>query len=139
MSENANNAPEEAQGSAVDFALGGEDSHSPEQTPETAPAAEPEKNVKTDNAPEEHAPDSAENKPVETPEPEPPKKSVEELEHENEALKKRLSDTQKKMHEATTERAELKKQYDELKAKQSNDEDWFGDDDKAERGVEAGE
>ena len=139
MSENANNAPEEAEGSAVDFALGGEESHSPEQAPKNTPPAEPEQTpVETDHAPEdgeetpESTPDSA-NKPEATTAAEPPKKSVEELEQENAILRKRVSDTQRAMHEATTERAKLQKELDELKAKEEDDDDWFGEDDKARK------
>lgn len=132
MSENANNAPEEAKESAVDFALGGEESHSPEQPQNAEIAAEPKQTqIEADDAPEEQSPDSA--KPKETQAAEPPKKSVEELEHENEVLRKRVSDTQRAMHEATTARAALQKELDELKKKEEDDDDWFGDDDKARK------
>ena len=133
MSENANIAPEAAEGSAVDFALGGEESHSPEQTPEVTPAQPEETQVEEEHAPEDTPPDSAEKKPETTAAAEPPKKSVEELEHENEVLRKRVSDTQRRMHEATTEKAKLEKELAELKAKEENDDDWFGEDDTARK------
>ncbi len=52
-----------------------------------------------------------------------------ELKQELENLQKRLHDTQAAMHKATTERAALKKELDDLKAKKENEDDWFSEDD----------
>ena len=45
-------------------------------------------------------------------------------------LNKRLHDTQAAMHNATNERAKLQKELDELKAKQEDEDNWFGANDK---------
>jgi len=63
--------------------------------------------------------------------PEAPEKDSAELKQEIENLRKRLHDTQSAMHKATTERAALKKELDELKAKKENEDDWFSEYDTA--------
>lgn len=80
---------------------------------------------------------AAEQKPADKAQP-GPEKDPEELKQEVANLQKRLHDTQAAMHKATTERAALQKELDELKAKKENDEDWFSEDDTArEKELEA--
>ncbi len=67
-----------------------------------------------------------------------PEKDSAELKQEVEKLQKRLHDTQAAMHKATTDRAALKKELDELKAKKENEDDWFSEDDSdREKALEA--
>ena len=62
----------------------------------------------------------------------------EKLKQEVANLQKRLHDTQAAMHKATTDRAALQKELDDLKAKKENEDDWFSEDDTArEKELEA--
>jgi len=70
-----------------------------------------------------------ENKKSQSDAPESSEKDSAELKQELENLQKRLHDTQAAMHKATTERAALKKELDDLKAKKENEDDWFSEDD----------
>lgn len=136
MSENAETNGNVTESSAVDFALGGEDSHSPETTPAAAPEnttednAAPDKDTGVETAPEQEpengAPetDSAAKAPKAAPD-------VAALEQEVATLTKRLQDTQRAYHEATSARAKLEKERDELKAKRDNEDDWFSEEDKS--------
>lgn len=65
------------------------------------------------------------------PEPKPDPAETARLEQEIAGLRKRLHDTQSAMHRATTERARLAKELEELKQKRENDDDWFSEDDKS--------
>lgn len=131
--------------SFVDSVMGGEN-HSPkaedkageEVIPGTQEAAAPEEFGEKEDSP--FADDSAkgaEKKPAEEKpaEPKPAEQAVTEensarLKQEVETLSKRLKDTQSAMHKATTERAALQKELEELKAKRENGDDWFSEGDK---------
>lgn len=56
---------------------------------------------------------------------------VERLKQQVESYRKRLHDTQAAMHRATGERSRLRKELEELKAKQAEEDDWFSETDKA--------
>lgn len=136
MSENVETNGNVTESSAVDFALGGEESHSPETPPAAAPEITPENNADSHNngevetapeqEPENGAPetDSAAAAPKAVPD-------VAALEQEVATLTKRLQDTQRAYHEATSARAKLEKERDELKAKRDNEDDWFSEEDKS--------
>lgn len=64
------------------------------------------------------------------PEPKAPEVDVAALQQEIATLEKRLHDTQSAMHKATGEKAELQKELDSLKKKQTDEDDWFSEDDK---------
>jgi len=128
MSEKAENANVEEE-SVVDSILGGDDGHSPENVNAPAAAtqdADPSGTPTKGTAPEgdEHPDDSAATEDAER---------DAKLKQELENLEKRFKDTQRALHQATTERSKLAKELEELKAKEEDENDWFGEDDRARK------
>lgn len=149
MSLEKENVPEneEAVSFIDDVFAGGEDSsHSPEEKDETLLPDNPD----TPDPGDELIPDDEDDDPFETDSPSEDSKDTtqpeaqenaeatqtvpeqdKELEQEIATLRKRLHDTQAAMHRATSERARLAKELEELKAREKDDDDWFGEDDKS--------
>lgn len=133
MDETEHTQPVQA-GSEPSFVemLQGGDSHSPdvkENDMATQPAGDafitsPEDGnaTPTDSTAENTKGDNAENGTI-------GKDEYAELEERLQRTSKRLHDTQARLHEVCTERANLRKELDELSAKSGDDdgEDWFGD------------
>lgn len=134
--------------STLDFLLGGEKSHSQDET--TVNAGNPV--VKQESSEESNVPDEFDDESLrfedstedeqERPENSPEKgkeiaqetpaeESVDDasLKQEIETLNKRLKDTQSAMHRATEDRARLQKELDNLKSKKENEDDWFSEED----------
>lgn len=134
----------------LDSVLGGEESHSPEeneQGKQPVPETEPEKDDGDELIPDDYPdslpgedPDESDSVNDEGTPPEQPQANAEadaeaerqqqNLRDELETYKKRLHDTQSKMHQATADRARLEKELSELKAKQESEDDWFSESDK---------
>lgn len=131
MSENAENA-NVAEESVVDSILGGDDSHSPEVDTQTtaAPEADHSENGTEGTTPEGDAAPAAKPDDSATPE---ETESDSKLKQELETLQKRFKDTQSALHRATTERSELRKELEALKAKEEDENDWFGDEDRTRK------
>jgi DNA repair exonuclease SbcCD ATPase subunit len=128
MSENAETPNVQPDISVVDMIMDG-DSHSPlvmenETVPEKLGVSDGQEEVK---APEAEKTDDSAKTEQQTAKQEA---DLNAAKQQINNLSKRLHDTQSAFHRANEERARLEKELQSLKQKESNDDDWFSEDDK---------